>query len=71
MVSGDNWRVARAVAAAVGIRHVIAEALPGDKVDAVRRLQRAGAKVAVVGDGINDAPAMAQVDPKHQTLHYK
>lgn len=62
MVSGDNWRVARAVAASVGIRHVVAEALPAGKVDAVRELQRAGAKVVVVGDGINDAPAMAQSD---------
>lgn len=62
IVSGDNWRVARAVAATVGIRNVIAEVLPAGKVDAVRDLQRARAKVAFVGDGINDAPAMAQSD---------
>ena len=62
LVSGDNWRVARAIAASVGIRHVVAEALPAGKVDAVRDLQREGNKVAVVGDGINDAPAMAQSD---------
>jgi Cu+-exporting ATPase len=62
IVSGDNWRVARAVAASVGIRHVIAEALPAGKVDAVADLQRDGRVVAVVGDGVNDAPAMVQSD---------
>lgn len=62
IVSGDNWRVARAVAASVGVRRVVAEALPAGKVEAVRELQREGAVVVVVGDGINDAPAMAQSD---------
>lgn len=62
IVSGDNWRVARAVAASVGVRRVVAEALPAGKVEAVRELQREGAVVVVVGDGVNDAPAMAQSD---------
>ncbi len=62
LLSGDNATVARAVAADIGIDHVIAEVLPAGKVDAVKRLQREGKVVAMVGDGVNDAAALAQAD---------
>ncbi len=62
LLTGDNERAARAVAAEVGIDEIIAEVLPDDKVDVVRRLQREGAVVAMVGDGVNDAAALAQAD---------
>ncbi|UUU33828.1 heavy metal translocating P-type ATPase [Streptomyces sp. CA-210063] len=64
LLTGDNERVARSVAAAVGVspEHVIAEVLPQDKVDVVRRLQREGRTVAMVGDGVNDAAALAVAD---------
>jgi len=62
MLSGDRLRVARAVADQVGINTVHAEMSPADKVQVVRRLQEGGQKVAMVGDGVNDAPALAQAD---------
>ncbi len=62
LVTGDNDTVARAVAAGLGIDEVIAEVLPGQKVDVVRRLQAEGRRVAMVGDGVNDGPALAAAD---------
>jgi Cu+-exporting ATPase len=62
MVTGDRAETADAVAAEVGIDRVVAGVLPGEKVDVVRALQREGKHVAVVGDGVNDAPALAQSD---------
>ena len=62
MLTGDAKAVAQAVASELGINHVLAEVLPEHKAEEIQKLQRAGKKVAMVGDGVNDAPALVTAD---------